>query len=290
LWGVFALSLNSKYYEIMYTYLEITSGSNKGMVYRLQTNMRLGSSSQCEIPLLDPEAPPIHSMIMLDQKDQMVLVCTNAVYEIIANNRAVKKTVLQDDKFLQVSNVHLRVRVTQKPLIGAVDPFILKQVEPKNATVLTPNEILEINDQSRVTVVENPKFQLIKELNALLDSFSTPFPHPHSFKLFRRPFLLKVETGPQADDEFLVSWGPRDFGPQSLEFQLEFPPFPAILFTLSPGSAGEIVFSTNHPNFASVSGQVTPTDAITEGSKIIAGNSTISVEFLDDIRGPNDQG
>lgn len=264
----------------MYTYLEITSGSNKGMVYRLQPNLRLGSSAQCEIPLLDPEAPPIHSMVMLDQKDQLVLVCTNAVYEIIANNRTVKKTVLQDDKALQISNVHLRVRITQKPLIGAVDPFILKQAEPLNTTVLSSNEILEINDLSRVTTIETPKTRLIKELNALLESFSTPFPHPHSFKLFKQPFLLKVETGPQADDEFLVSWGPRDFGPQSLEFQLEFPPFPAILFTLSPNSEGDIVFSTNHPNFASVSGQITSTGAIMNGSKIYAGNSTISVEFL----------
>lgn len=264
----------------MYTYLEITSGSNKGMVYRLQPNLRLGSSNQCEIPLLDPEAPPIHSMVMLDQKDHLVLVCTNAVYEIIANNRTVKKTVLHDDKVLQIYNVHLRVRVTQKPLIGAVDPFILKQAEPQNTAMLTPNEILEINDQSKITVVETPKSRLIKELSALLESFSTPFPHPHTFKLFKRPFLLKVETGPQADDEFLVSWGPRDFGPQSLEFQLEFPPFPAILFTLSPSSEGDIVFSTNHPNLASVSGQPTSTSVILNGSKIIAGNSTISIEFL----------
>lgn len=272
----------------MYTYLEITNGTNKGMVYRVQPNLRVGSSSQCEIPLLDPDAPPIHSMIMLDQKDQMVLVCTNAVYEILANNRTVKKTVLQDDKLLQIANVHLRVRVSLQPLIGAVDPFLLKQAEPANNAVLTPNEILEIEEQSKVTVIETPKTRFLKELNAVLSSFNSPFPHPHTFKLFKQPILLKVESGPQADDEFLVSWGPRDFGPQSLEFQLEFPPFPAILFTLSPNANGEIIFSTNHPNFASVSGQSSPTSVITSGSKIIAGNSTISVEFLNDTRGPNE--
>lgn len=269
----------------MYTYLEITSGSNKGMVYRLQPNLRVGSSSQCEVPLLDPEAPPIHSMIMLDHKDQMVLVCTNAVYEIVANNRIVKKTVLEDDKSLQIANTHLRVRITQKPLVGAVDPFLLRQAELPNNTVLTSKEILEINDQSKIAIIETPKSRLMKELNSLLVSFNTPFPHPHSFKLFKRPILLKVESGPQADDEFLVAWGPRDFGPQSLEFQLEFPPFPAILFTLSPNAEGDIVFSTNHPNFASVSGQILPTGVITSGSKIIAGNSTISVEFLNDDKG-----
>jgi len=273
----------------MYTYLEITSGSNKGMVYRLQPNLRVGSSNQCEIQLLDTEVPPVHSMVMLDHKDQLILVCTNAVYEIIANDKSVKKTVLYDKKILQISNIHLRVRVTQKPLVGAVDPFIIKNMETQNLTNLTNHDILEINDKTKATEIETTKSRLIKELQIIMDSFNTPFPHPHTFKLFKNPLLLKVLTGPQADDEYLISWGPRDFGPQSLEFQLEFPPFPAILFTLSPNAEGEVIFSTNHPSFASLSGQTTPTGAITSGSKIIAGNSTISIEFPNNTRGANGQ-
>lgn len=273
----------------MYTYLEIASGSNKGMVYRLQPSLRLGSSSQCEIPILDSDAPPIHSVVMYDHKDQLVLVCTNAVYEILANNKKVKKTVLYQGKLLQISNTHLRIRVSETPLIGAIDPLTLKQSETQNNPPPTTDDVFEIDDKSRVTVFETTKSLLIKELQALVDSFNTPYPHPKTFKLFKQPIRLKVESGPQADDEYWISWGPRDFGPQSLEFQLEFPPFPPVLFTLSSNNEGEIIFSTNHPAYASLSGQTSSTSVISDGSKILAGNSTISVEFVKSDGGNHDQ-
>ncbi len=269
----------------MYTYLEVLSGINKGMTYRVQPNVRVGSSDQCDIPLTDPEAPPLHSMVLLDQRDQLVLVCTNAVYEMRANDRTVKKTVLSDEKIIHIFSIELRVRVTQHPLIGAIDPFSLRQMPAELAPQAAPAENDAINDQSRVTQIETPKSKLLKELNSILESFNTPFPSAHAFKLFKQPILLKVESGPQADDEFLISWGPRDFGPQALEFQLEFPPFPAVLFTLTPDADGSVLFSTKHPNFASVSGQESENGVITNGTKIIAGNSTLSVEFVSDTKG-----
>ena len=186
---------------------------------------------------------------------------------------------------IKIANQHFRVKVTQKPLIGAIDPSIIKQQETQNLDSLSADEILELNDKSKVTVIETTKTKLLKELHMIIENFNTPFPHPHTFKLFKSPLLLKVETGPQADDEYLVSWGPRDFGPQSLEFQLEFPPFPGILFTLTPNAEGEVIFSTNHPQYASLSGQTTPVNVITNGCKIIAGNSTISVEFISNSKG-----
>lgn len=264
----------------MYTYLEILNGANKGLFYRVRPNLKLGSVN-AELLLLDSEVPPLHSQVLLDNKDQLVLVCTNAVYEIKVNDRVMKKTVLYNGVLLQIAKVLIRVKVTTQPLIGALDPLLIRQEEQKNP--LPPIEGLpEIFSHTNIEV-ETPKNHLIKELRKLTEGFPTYSP-PASFRLFKSPLVVRVESGPQADDEFHICWGPRDFGPLALEFPIDYPPFPGILFTLTPNEKGEAVFSTKHPEISRVSGSSNSNNVIEEGSKIIAGNSTVIVEFTRGFR------
>lgn len=263
----------------MNTYLEILSGPEKGSLYRVRPNLRIGSGN-CDLRIEDTDLPPLHSQVLLDQKNQMVLVCTNAVFEVLINGRAVKKVVLLNGITAQIGNSLFKIIVTDKELLGALDPLLPNQASANaSRNWLAPEKEPALS--FKVAQPESPKLLLIKELQHLIDEIKNP-PLAPSFSLFKQPILLRLETGPQADDEYILSWGPRDFGPLALEFPIEFPPFPGILFTLTPSDSGEIVFSTKHPDFARVSGHTDSSCVIADGDKIEAGNSTIFVELLKD--------
>ncbi len=267
----------------MYTYLELLSTKEKGLTYRARPSLRVGSSGDCDVQVNDPKIPPIHSQVLLDNKNRMVLVCTNAVYEIIINGRGVKKVVLLNGITIRIGNSFFKVIATDRELMGALDPLMPKP-EPDNAARNWFEEDRDVATTIKFAQPESPKTILAKELKQLVSEFKNP-PLTPTFRLFKFPILLRLETGPQADDEYILSWGPRNFGPLALEFPVEFPPFPGILFTLSPSDSGEIIFSTKHPDFARVSGHTDPTCVIRDGDKIEAGNSTILVEFLKDVVG-----
>jgi hypothetical protein len=241
--------------------------------------LRVGSG-ECELRIEDHLIPPHHSQVLLDTKNQLVLVCTNAVYEIIARGYSVKKVVLSDGIVLQLGETELRVLVTPREKANAFDPLapnehtspFLGNWEEKHQDAMAP---------FRPNKVDTPKSRLISELKHLINA-TAPAEFQSTFKLFKEPFKLRLETGPQADDEFVVSWGPRDFGPLALEYPIEYPPFPGILFSLTPNETGEILFSTKFPDFARVSGHNNPICVIRIGETIEAGNSTIVIENLKD--------
>ncbi len=266
----------------MYTYLEIVSGPNKGMAYRVRPGLRVGSGDY-DLQLVDPSVPPLHSQVMLDQEDRFVLVCTNAVYEMRAGGQTFKKVLLQKGMVIQIGNAFLGVKSSVEPLMGALDPLLVRQNEQKVEESLVDEQTKTQTQLSKAFEIETPKKLLLNELENLMSQpelMSDVKLNPPSFKLFKNPLHLKVESGPHADDEYVISWGPRDFGPLSLEFPVDYPPFPGILFTLTPGSEGEILFSTIHPKFCKVNGQDQQTSVLREGSQIIAGNSTIKINYL----------
>lgn len=227
--------------------------------------------------LLDESLPAIHSQALLNRKNQLVLVCTNAVYEIALVDRTAKKATLTDNLIFQVGAIKLRVLLTDRPIRTA------KETQRPPESTLEPSQVssgmIETNIQLKLFESALPKNLFIAEIEKLIPRAKNVQPSA-SFRLFQKPLLLTVETGPQADDEFILAWGPRDFGPASLEFPIEFPPFPGILFTLSPNSKGEIVFSTNYPDFSRVSGHKESTCVIPPKSKIEAGSSIIFIDYL----------
>lgn len=272
----------------MFTYLEILSGPHKGMTYRIRPGLRIGSGS-CEVQIPDPAMPPIHSQVLLDQEDRFVLVCTNAVYEIKISNSVVKKLLLQKGDVLQIANVFIGIKESKVALIGALDPLMIRQQQEEERKVESPTfeDTAYQTQVSRVHLEETPKSKLLKELTSIIESHKNNYNESYALKLFKFPIHLKVEQGPNANDEHIVSWGPRDFGPMALEFPVEYPPFPAILFTLKPTENGEVFFSTQHPQFCKVEGQELHSGLLKEGSRIIAGNSTILFEFLRSTHGQN---
>jgi hypothetical protein len=209
---------------------------------------------------------------MYDGNDQMVLVCTNAVYEIFTNGRSSKRVVLEDGQHLRVGATTLQVIVSSKQLLGALDPL-----KPQSATDVDLERTLQ-----QIKSTKSTRTDLVAELNQLA-ARAPRHTNAASVRFFKHPVRISVEQGPQAEDEFVFTWGPRDFGPLALEFPIEFPPFPGILFTISPSETGEMVFSTKHPDFSRVSGQRETTCVMADGDRIEIGNSVLLIEYLKDI-------
>lgn len=256
----------------MYTYLEVLQGPEKGRVFKIKPHMRLGSGPY-EIQLADPTIPDCHSQFLLDQQDKLVLVCNNAIYEIYYENRVVKKLTLNNDSLFHIGNTQFRV------FIDAIDRPNTSQ---RDFTKGPHNSVLSGNHDTPIKRSPELKEQLLQELKALSDKSSAKTSIP-LFRLFKQPLKLKVLSGPQTDDEFFLSWGPREFGPGALEFPLEFPPWPSILFTLAPDPQGEIIYTSKDLKASSVIGKENFPCILNHGDQIIAGTSVVIIEFVKDF-------
>lgn len=268
----------------MAVFLEILTGTEKGMVYRVRPGLKVGSATNCDLRLDNQSVPPTHSQVLLDHKDQMVLVCTNAVYESLVNGQSVKKVTLLNGVQFQIGSATLKVIHSDKKLPGVQDP--LRPQRPSQTATKKSKEPNENQPEAPLwspqPVQDSPRSRLIEALQNLLEENENPL-FPISFQLFKTPFSLKVCRGPQSDDEYIVSWGPRDFGPFSLEFPIEYPPLPDILFSLRPNSDGDIEFYTEHPEFSKVSGKNKNPCVIEDGDRIHVGDSELEVSFLKDL-------
>lgn len=251
--------------------------------------MRLGSGN-CELKIPDASVPEIHSQFLLDSSDNLVLVCNNIVYDVLVDGQPYKKLALSNNLVFQVGATTLKVKITNKATGAETKVTVGDGVATKKPTSDKTNNNLPgeatvvaevmIQAPTKVQKVETSKEKFLTQIKFLLDSAKKEASSTKSFQLFKQPFQLRIVEGPKADDIFIISWGPRDFGPGSAEFPIEFPPYPDILFTLTPNNQGEIFFSTQEPQFAQVNGGQDVYCVIDFGDKIVAGGSTLLVEPL----------
>lgn len=261
--------------------------------------MRLGSGN-CEIKLQDPQVPDVHSQFLLDSNDSLVLVCNNAVYEILSNGQSLKKLPLTHLLTFQVGATKLQVKITKQPIAVTANESIENSQtmastdslsEKTQVSLLTkvPSEGTALGGKTtgafptKVLKTETFKEKLVTQLKFTAELQTKVDENQINFRLFKAPFQLRILEGPQADDIFVISWGPRDFGPSSTEFPFDYPPYPGILFSLTPNEHGEIFFSTQTPQFARVNNGSDAFCVLELGDRITAGESTLIVEEVKEL-------
>jgi pSer/pThr/pTyr-binding forkhead associated (FHA) protein len=96
---------------------------------------------------------------------------------------------------------------------------------------------------------------------------------------FVPPVRLVVIAGIQADQEFILGFGPRRAGAGGVDISLKEESCPEIAFEISPSPNGPR-FSTEHPNLVFLNNSSTSGEVLSEGDTIRVGKSVIQVNFV----------
>jgi len=90
--------------------------------------------------------------------------------------------------------------------------------------------------------------------------------------------VLEFVRGLQVSTHWVLGYGPRKIGPNSLDLPIFEPGAPAVCFEIFPSADG-IVFKTNHPELVLLNGQAVDSNTLRVGDVIRINETLIEVDF-----------
>jgi hypothetical protein len=97
---------------------------------------------------------------------------------------------------------------------------------------------------------------------------------------FQPPIELEFIEGLQTDSKVVLGYGPRKFGGDVLDIEIQDPISPDVAFELFPEADGSVVFKTSHPELVYLNDESVSAEKLTSGDQIRIGSTLIKVKFL----------
>jgi pSer/pThr/pTyr-binding forkhead associated (FHA) protein len=229
-------------------FLEIIEGSDVGARFRIGNGTKIGRTTG-EILINDPKVSALHAQVEKDGRGQLLLVDRGSSNGLRINNQRVQRVAL-------LPGVKFRIGRTTFKVVE-----LFKDSSPQPA-----EETSEGTDWRSVLKAQIPR----------LPSQN----HTSSVQIL--PFLPAIKLtfleGPQAETSLLLGYGPRQFGADVLDIELQEASAPDLAFELIPED-GSILFKTKHPEQVLLNERSRPSDYIREGDRIRIGQSLIQISF-----------
>ncbi|MFZ4403722.1 MAG: FHA domain-containing protein [Pseudobdellovibrionaceae bacterium] len=180
----------------MFAILEIIEGSLKGAKYKVEPGTIIGRSSG-DIRIPDTKASARHAIIQEDEKGQLVVMDLDSSNGIIVNMRRVKKVTLIPGVSFKIGLHVFRV------------PQAHEQLLDDSNIILTWRNLL--SEELKKVSAEN--------IDVALNAF---------------PRLIKLSfiSGPQSGVQWVLGYGPRWVGADSMDCELIGPDAPDLGFAL----------------------------------------------------------
>lgn len=217
------------------------SGPIKGKIYPLRHGLTLGRKA--DIQLDDPKTSSIHARI-----EQLA----DGTYAIIDNN---SKNGIKIDGLAIPSGP---LRPGTKIILGDSEFAIVGQLDPPPPPKAKYwNEILaQFFEQNRDHIVNSRR----------------------SVSPFVPCLVLEFQRGIQLNTKWMIGYGPRKVGAQSLDLPIYEPKAPAICFEIIPTPQG-IVYKTAHPEIVLLNGKKVDNETLRVGDTIHIFDTVIEVDF-----------
>ena len=230
--------------------LEITEGPSAGKIFPIKAGYRLGRSRGEIIVKTDPRISSLHAIVEVDNRGALYLLDKESANGLLINEVRVKKVRLM----LGVKFVAGRTSFKVVEFKGAVE----EDFPPPTDERTWPDIFKE----------DFPKLQI----------------NPSSASVNIVPFaplirMLFVE-GPQIDQEYLVGFGPRHFGSDTLDFEIFDPVCPPVGFTLIPTENGP-QFETSYPKLVRYNNGHKDKVIVQQGDRIQLGQTVIELGFIE---------
>lgn len=230
----------------MALFLEITQGTNVGERILLTDELRIGRS-EGEFQIQDAKISSLHAKVEETEKGQFFLIDAGSTNGLRVGGQRVAKVALLPGVSVLLGKTTLKV----------VELFKDEVVEPS----FTPTNWREI---------------IVKEVRKGQYNNQT---QTHRVAAFAKGIQLSVRTGIQLGTEWVLGFGPRDFGAQSLDFELLEPTSPEIAFSIAPDGP-QVRFETKYPDLVLLNDLPLNSDILKEGDKIRIGQTLIEFSFV----------
>ena len=194
----------------------------------------------------------------------------------------------------KVSSLHARVNLAED---GA---FVLKDTNSKNGVrvngekvdqiALTEGARFWIGDSEFVVISLEPAVKakpaknqrywheiLTDFLSEQKDKFKDK---PRNMTPLDPALVLEFVRGTQVNSKWILGFGPRKVGSQSLDLPIWEPGAPAVCFEIQPSFDG-LLFVTNHPDIVKLNGQEVDSQVLRMGDTIRILDTVIEVDFTE---------
>jgi pSer/pThr/pTyr-binding forkhead associated (FHA) protein len=229
----------------MVFFIEVLDGPLQGSRFKIEAGHIIGRNSG-DIIIEDPKVSHKHAQFDLDNKGQFVLNDLNSSNGILTGNRRVRKLAM-------IPGVAFKLGRTSFQVIQIDD-----QPAQNFARILTWKENLA------------EKLPIDWVQNKMADGAGKPF----------SPCLrLEFIQGIQADESFILGYGPRKAGALSLDIELRDPEAPELAFEIIPDD-GFAVIKNHCKNKLTLNNQRLKTETLQDGDLIRFGRSVIKVSYV----------
>ncbi len=226
-------------------YFEVIDGPHRGEVFKATEGTEIGRA-RGEITLSkDPKISSLHARVMKNSQGRLYLVDQDSANGIKFQGRRVRKLLLEPYVEFSLGRTSFKVLLEAKVTKGPPEP-----------------------------VKESWLDILKRELGSVNPSVGIAA----HFGVFEPAVELTFAEGVQAETRIILSYGPREFGSDTLDVELEENVAPPIAFFIKPAPGGAI-FQTEYPKLVTVNGEPQREKFLTHGDQIRLGQTLIHVGF-----------
>jgi pSer/pThr/pTyr-binding forkhead associated (FHA) protein len=240
--------------------LYLTNGPLKGQRHPIRTGFRIGRS-QGDLILDDPKASSIHARIVKNEDGQWLILDEGSTNGVKVNGMTVNSATLSKGDVITIGSTSMEVQEIPKKMPSEpIRPASKEKTKADTASV-SWDEGLEKFTRSYLVPQLRDQPQSVK-----------PFPVGLKLVFFR---------GLQVDTEWVLGYGPRKIGKNSLDLPILEPEAPDVCFELIPETHG-IEFHTEHTSFVQLNRGSVTRQLLKSGDVISMGGTFIEVFLVDE--------
>jgi hypothetical protein len=243
------------------------AGPLKDKLYPLKSGMTLGRQGAVQVP--DLKVSAIHARILRAADGGWVIEDNNSKNGVRIDGQRVTSAELSSGSIFYIGDQGFEVVDTAKKSAeeGPERPPIQIREDP-NLPPPTPakkaqrywHELLAGFMEKNVDTFVDKALKPVAPLNPAL--------------------VLDFVRGVQASTRWVVGYGPRKVGPNSMDLPIWEPGAPAECFEIVPTNDG-IVFKTSHPELVQLNGQAVDNQVLRVGDTIKILDTVIEVDFTE---------
>lgn len=240
-------------------FFEVIAGPHRGQVFKVKNGTGLGRS-QGEVLLKDDnKISSLHARVELNSQGKLYLVDQNSANGLKYQGRRVRRILLEP--YVEFSVGKTTIKVVTDAKIDA------SKVVGAGAAASAGTKTSRPKEEHWLDVLKSQTPRLRP----------SPGPAP-PFGAFQPALELAFKEGVQTDRTVVLTFGPREFGSDTLDFELEDLMAPPVAFRIEPHAEGP-VFKTDHPKLVSVNGQALPEKTLVPGDRIRIGQTLIVIGY-----------
>lgn len=231
-------------------YFEAMSGPYKGKRFLVKEGYKVGRSEGQVLLKKDPKVSSAHALVRRNKRGQLVLVDQKSANGIKVHGQKVRKVTLLNGMTFELGRTLFKVVYKEGDESPAEAPPEKPTEDAWIATLRT--EVPEIISRREI---------------------------PSSgLKPFEPAVELSFVQGIQTDKKVYLGFGPREFGSDTLDIELEETTAPPIAFEIVPTNVG-IEFRTSYPKLVLFNEKSEESKMVKEGDSIRVGQTVIKIGF-----------